>query len=230
MKLLFPLMGALFLFGCSKGDKPAIFEFPVKDAPMSVPNESDPPDDLEVVTFGGGSFWGVEEIFHQTKGVYSAVSGYMGGLALDANYKAVSAGGTNHAEAVQVHYDPKEISFSEVLNVFWHLHDPTQLNKQGPDYGRHYRSVIFYHTEEQHALAEEARLKLNESRQFGDTIVTEIVPAMEFYKAEDPHQNFARRNPENPFVQSQLLPKLRELGLKIPGGADAKQPKGSAPQ
>ncbi len=184
---------------------------------MEVPDESKIPAGAEVATFGAGCFWCVEEVFHQTPGVLSAVSGYMGGTADDAKYKKVSAGLTDHAEVVQVHFDPGALSYDKLLDVFWKLHDPTQLNRQGPDWGRQYRSAIFYHSEEQAEIAKKSKQALADAKVHGrKPIVTEITKAMPFYDAEDYHQNFARLNPNHPYLRAHLYPKLKKLGMKIP--------------
>jgi len=197
----------------------------------TIPDESNIPADAEVVTLGGGCFWCVEEVFHQVDGVHAAISGYMGGEESDADYKKVAQGRTDHAEVVQVAFDPKVISFDELLEVFWNSHDPTQLNRQGPDFGRQYRSVIFYHSEEQKAAAEASKKKLQESgKHGGKDIVTLIEPEMGFYEAEDYHQNYARLNPGNPYIHQQLHPKLKKLGMEIPTGVTNNQIKGSGSQ
>lgn len=175
------------------------------------------PDNVEVVTFGAGCFWCVEEFFHQTPGVASTLSGYMGGTKENAVYKKVSSGKTDHVEVVQVYFDPSKISFDKLLDRFFELHDPTQLNRQGFDVGRHYRSVIFYHDETQKLASEKKIRELTEAEKFSKPIVTAVEEAKEFYLAEDYHQNYARLNPDNPYLHNVLFPKLRKLGLKIPG-------------
>lgn len=183
---------------------------------LPVPDESTRPDGAELGTFAAGCFWCVEEVFHQVDGVVSAVSGYMGGSAEDAEYRRVASGQTDHAEAVQVVYDPAKISYEELLDWFWKLHDPTQLNRQGPDVGRQYRSAIFYHDEHQREAAEAAKQRLNQSGAYAKPIATEIVAATEFYPAEPYHQNYARLNPANGYIQVHLVPKLKKLGLIVP--------------
>ncbi len=192
-------------------------------------DESNIPETAQVVTLGGGCFWCVEEVFHQVDGVYAAISGYMGGTKADAKYKKVAGGGTDHAEVVQVHFDPETIDFDGILKVFFKAHDPTQLNRQGPDYGRQYRSVIFYHSDAQKEAANAYIQKLEASDEYdsGD-IVTLVEPAMEFYEAEDYHQNYARLNPGNPYLHQQLHPKLRKLGMEIPTGVTNREIKGSS--
>lgn len=141
-------------------------------------------------TFGAGCFWGVEVTFRETKGVLDAAVGYSGGDMHDPTYHDVCTGRTGHAEVIEVVYDPAQISYEELLRVFWENHDPTQLNRQGPDTGTQYRSAIFYHTDEQRRVAEESKRQLNESGSFRRPIVTEITPASEFYRAEEYHQQY----------------------------------------
>jgi len=145
----------------------------------------------ELATFAAGCFWGIEAAFSKVKGVLSTRVGYTGGKTVNPSYEEVSSGRTGHAEAVEVVFDPSVISYRELVGIFWTVHDPTQLNRQGPDIGTNYRSAIFYHTPEQKSIAEESKKKVQESRRFGSrTIATEIVPAKEFYAAEEYHQKF----------------------------------------
>jgi peptide-methionine (S)-S-oxide reductase len=140
--------------------------------------------------FAAGCFWGVEEAFRQLKGVTSTTVGYTGGTMKDPSYKDVCTGTTAHAEAVEVEFDPKQISYDQLLSVFWQSHDPTTLNRQGPDYGTQYRSAIFYEDAEQEAAARRSKAELEKSGLFKRPIVTEIKPASEFYRAEDYHQQY----------------------------------------
>lgn len=145
----------------------------------------------ELATFGAGCFWGVEETFRNTKGVLNTAVGYEGGTVPDVSYEMVCIGNTNHAEVVQVEFDPAEVSYEKLLEVFWENHNPTTFNRQGPDVGTQYRSVIFYHSDEQKVVAEKSREELVSSGKWGDKkIVTQIVPAETFYKAEDYHQQY----------------------------------------
>lgn len=142
-------------------------------------------------TFGAGCFWHVEALFRQVKGVKSTTVGYLGGSLKDPTYEDVCSGQTGHAEVVQVEYDPNMVSYNDLLTVFWNNHDPTTLNRQGPDVGDQYRSAIFFHDAEQEATAKGSKEKLQSSDKFkGRKIVTEIVPASSFYKAEDYHQQY----------------------------------------
>jgi peptide-methionine (S)-S-oxide reductase len=147
----------------------------------------------ELATFGAGCFWGVEVTFRNTPGVKDALVGYLGGTLANPTYKDVCTGRTGHAEVVQVEYDPGEVTYEKLLDVFWANHNPTTLNRQGPDVGTQYRSAIFYHTPEQKKLAEEAKARLGESGRFRNPIVTEITAASTFYPAEDYHQRYLEK-------------------------------------
>lgn len=147
----------------------------------------------ELATFGAGCFWGVEVTFRNTPGVKDAVVGYLGGSLANPTYKDVCTGRTGHAEVVQVIYDPAEVTYDNLLDVFWENHNPTTLNRQGPDVGTQYRSAIFYHTPEQKRFAEESKAKLEASGRFRKPIVTEITPASTFYLAEDYHQRYLEK-------------------------------------
>ena len=145
-------------------------------------------------TFGAGCFWHVEDLLRKTKGVKSTQAGYIGGKLTNPTYEEVCTDTTGHAEAVQVEYDPNEISYDELLKVFWSNHDPTSLNRQGPDIGNQYRSAIFFHDEEQKKIAQKSKDELEKSGKFQKRIVTEIVPAPEFYKAEEYHQKYFQKH------------------------------------
>ena len=148
---------------------------------------------MELATFAAGCFWGVEEAFRQVPGVKSTMVGYTGGKTKNPNYIEVCSGLTGHAEAVQIEFDPTEISYVELLNIFWDIHDPTTLNRQGPDIGSQYRSAIFYHSEEQRKAAVESKRKLQDSERYNRSIVTEITPASEFFPAEEYHQHYIEK-------------------------------------
>jgi peptide-methionine (S)-S-oxide reductase len=150
---------------------------------------------VETATFAGGCFWCMEEALDKVNGVLSTTSGYMGGHKANPTYEEVSAGGTGHAESVQIVYDPQRVSYSQLLDVFWHNVDPTTPDRQFCDRGHQYRSAIFYHNETQKRLAEESKAALEKSKPFRESIATEIVPASEFYPAEEYHQNFYQKNP-----------------------------------
>ncbi len=144
-------------------------------------------------TFGAGCFWGVEVAFRRVTGVTSTAVGYLGGALKNPTYHDVCTGETGHAEVVQLEYDPSLVSYDELLNVFWSLHDPTTLNRQGPDVGTQYRSAIFFHNVEQEAVAKESKEKLQSSSRYKRDIVTEITPASEFYRAEEYHQQYIEK-------------------------------------
>ncbi len=145
-------------------------------------------------TFAAGCFWHVEDLLEKTKGVKSTAVGYIGGQLINPTYDKVCTDKTGHAEAVEVEYDPNEISFADLLNVFWSNHNPTTLNRQGPDVGIQYRSAIFYHDKEQKEIAERSKQALEESGKYDQSIVTEIVPAPTFYKAEEYHQKYFKKH------------------------------------
>jgi len=147
----------------------------------------------ELATFGAGCFWGVEVTFRNVKGVKDATVGYLGGTMPNPTYKDVCTGRTGHAEVVQVEYDPAEVSYDTLLDVFWNNHNPTTLNRQGPDVGTQYRSAIFYHTPEQKRIAEESKKRLEAGGRFARPVVTEITPASAFYRAEDYHQRYLEK-------------------------------------
>jgi peptide-methionine (S)-S-oxide reductase len=148
---------------------------------------------MAIATFGAGCFWGVEAAFRQIKGVTGTAVGYLGGTLENPTYKDVCTGTTGHAEVVQVEYDPAAVSYEDLLNVFWTNHDPTTLNRQGPDVGIQYRSAIFFHTPEQEAAAKASKEALDRAGRFRRPIVTEITPASEFYRAEEYHQQYLEK-------------------------------------
>lgn len=162
----------------------------------------------EVATFGAGCFWCTEAQFQQLEGVEKVESGYSGGFVDNPTYTQVCTGTTGHAEVTNIHYDPSKISFDELLAAFWVAHDPTQLNRQGNDVGTQYRSVIYYHNEEQKQKAEEYKKKLNEEQAYSSDVVTEISPFTKFYKAEDYHQNYYNQNGSQSYCMFVVKPKL----------------------
>jgi peptide-methionine (S)-S-oxide reductase len=171
----------------------------------------------QIAVFAGGCFWGVDAVFKHVKGVSSVISGYSGGGARTAEYEVVSTGATGHAESVKITYDPSLISYAELLRVFFSVaHDPTQLNRQGPDVGSQYRSVIFYTNEAQKETAQAYITQLGESRVFSGPIVTQVVPLDRFYPAEDYHQNYLARHPYQPYILYNDMPKLRRLEQQFP--------------
>jgi len=167
--------------------------------------------------FAGGCFWGVEAVFAHVKGVKSATSGYSGGEAATARYTVVGSGRTGHAESVKVTYDPAVVSYGQLLKVFFSVaHDPTQLNRQGPDVGTQYRSAIFYSTPEQKRIADAYVDQLNRAKAFSRAIVTEVAPLKAFYQAEDYHQNYLALHPNEPYIVFNDMPKLAALKQQFP--------------
>ncbi len=173
---------------------------------MSIENEPS----LEKATFGGGCFWCIEAIFEEVDGVRDVRPGYSGGEVENPTYEQVCTGETGHAEVIQVTYDPRVVSYERLLEIFWRVHDPTQLNRQGADVGPQYRSVIFYHTPKQKEIAEQYKERLSASGVWEDPIVTEIAPYKNFYEAEADHQDFYRKNPQSAYCQMVIVPKLEK--------------------
>ena len=166
---------------------------------------------MEIATLAGGCFWCTEAIFKRLKGVTAVISGYAGGDVKNPTYHEISAGQTGHAESIKITFNPKVISYQEILGVFWHLHDPTTINRQGSDSGTQYRSIIFYHSQKQKRMAEQSKRQIAESGLYKDPIVTQIVPYTTFYKAEDYHQNYYERNKDYPYCKLMIDPKLQKL-------------------
>ena len=187
------------------------FPDPIKD--IHVTGSASP----QTAVLAGGCFWGVEAVFEQMNGVADVVSGFAGGSQLTAHYSIVSGGATGHAEAVRITYDPANVTYGQLLKVFFAVaHDPTELNRQGPDDGPQYRSSIFYASDDQKTIAEAYIHQLNGAHVFTRPIVTTVVPLKGFYPAEDYHQNFLARNPDYPYVVVNDLPKLRALRAAFP--------------
>jgi len=172
---------------------------------------------MAIATLAGGCFWCIETVFNQLRGVESAVSGYMGGHTANPTYKDVCNGDTGHAEVVQVSFDPGMISYRELLDVFFTLHDPTQLNRQGNDVGTQYRSAIFWHTPEQKLEAEAVIAELTSAKAFGAPVVTEVTEATTFHLAEDYHQRYYEQNPYQPYCQFVVAPKVAKVRAKFGG-------------
>ena len=170
---------------------------------------------MDIATLAGGCFWCLESAFNRLRGVESAVSGYMGGALENPTYKQICSGQTGHAEVVQVRFDPSEISFQDLLEVFFALHDPTTLNRQGNDVGTQYRSAIFFHTPEQETQARAMVDSLTNERVFSSPIVTEITPATTFWPAEDYHQGYADQNPAQPYCMFVVAPKLAKFRTRF---------------
>ena len=166
---------------------------------------------IKEATFGAGCFWCIEACYAEMKGIVEVYPGYTGGQTLNPTYNQVCEGNTGHAEVARIVYNDEEITFEELLEVFWFIHNPTQLNRQGNDIGTQYRSVVFYHDEEQKRITEEYKARLTEEEVWELPIVTEIVPITNFYKAETYHQNYLALNPENMYCQSVVRPKVEKF-------------------
>lgn len=195
------IISLIFIFAFSFFDNTT----PKKETKMIEENN------IELATFGSGCFWCTEAIFEQLKGVKSVVSGYSGGEGENPTYKEICGGKTGHAEVTQISFDPNIISFTELLEVFWKTHDPTTLNRQGADIGTQYRSVVFYHNEEQEKLAKEYKSKLNAANIFNTAIVTEITKFDKFYSAEDYHQDYYEQNKTQQYCSLVITPKLEKF-------------------
>jgi len=165
----------------------------------------------EIATLAGGCFWCLEAVYDQVKGVERVESGYMGGQLPSPTYQAVCGGDTGHAEVVQISFDPKTVSFADLLDVFFVIHDPTTPNQQGNDVGTQYRSAIFYHSPEQKRIAEEKIAQFSRDRVFDDPIVTELSPATQFYMAETYHQEYFEKNPYQPYCRFVVAPKVEKF-------------------
>jgi peptide-methionine (S)-S-oxide reductase len=165
----------------------------------------------EKATVGGGCFWCVEAAFKELDGVEAVTSGYAGGHADDPTYREVCTGNTGHAEVVQVEYDPDALSYEDILEIFFTVHDPTQLNRQGPDVGSQYRSIVLYHDDEQRRLAEEYIAALDEEGGYDDDVVTEIEPLETFYRAEEKHQDYFEKNPADAYCTMHAQPKVEKV-------------------
>ena len=186
--------------------------------PVPATDEAVAPDaSLRTAVVGGGCFWGIQDVFQHVKGVVSATSGYSGGTAATAHYEVVSSGTTEHAESVQVTYDPKQITYGQLLRVFFAVgHDPTELNRQGPDTGVQYRSVIFYRDAEQQRVAEAYIAQLQAAKVFPRPLVTRVTPLKAFYEAEGYHQDYARRHPHDLYIVYNDAPKVEHLQREFP--------------
>lgn len=204
------LVGTLFCLGAQAGDAPSLPDPRIDAAPTKSARE-------ETTVFAGGCFWGVQAVFQHVKGVKEATSGYSGGAAGRAVYTEVSRGNTGHAEAVRVVFDPSKVSYGQLLKIFFSVvHDPTQLNRQGPDTGPQYRSAIFYTSGDQHEIAAAYVAQLQRAKAFPRALVTEITPLAAFYPAEAYHQDYVARHPDDPYVAFNDLPKLAQLKAAFP--------------
>jgi peptide-methionine (S)-S-oxide reductase len=178
---------------------------------ISLKANSDMKENRELATFGGGCFWCVEAIFERVKGVYSAESGYSGGHVKNPSYKQVITGRTGHAEVVQISYDPAQVSYAELLEIFFKTHDPTTLNRQGADVGTQYRSIVLYHDDQQKALADKIIKELDGEGIWRDPIVTAVEPFEVFYSAEKYHQEYYENNPNAGYCRVVITPKLEKF-------------------
>jgi peptide-methionine (S)-S-oxide reductase len=197
---------------CNAGDRPAAnIPSPAMDAALATTKGE------QTTVVAGGCFWGIQAVFQHVKGVISATSGYSGGAAKTAEYELVSNGDTGHAESVKITYDPSQITYGQLLRVFFSVaHDPTQLNRQGPDTGTQYRSSIFYASDEQKRIAEAYIAQLDKAKVFPRVIVTQVVPLKAFYPAEDYHQDYAAHHPDNPYIVYNDAPKVANLRQQFP--------------
>ena len=187
-------------------------DIPTMENPKSqIPNPKSQVQGMDTATFGAGCFWCVEAQFQMLEGVVKVESGFSGGSMKNPSYRDVCNGNTGHAEVCNIVYDPKKISFEEMLYAFWQTHDPTQLNRQGNDVGTQYRSAIFYHNENQKQLAETYKKKLNDEKVYDNPVVTEIAPFTVFYKAEDYHSNYFNNNGEESYCQFVIKPKVEKF-------------------
>lgn len=196
---------------CYGADRSVVVPNPAVDATLA------PTNSQETAVIAGGCFWGIQAVFQHVKGVISATSGYSGGAANTAEYERVSNGDTGHAESVKITYDPSQITYGQLLRVFFSVaHDPTELNRQGPDTGSQYRSSIFYGSDEQKRIAEAYIAQLDKANVFARPIVTQVVALKGFYPAEAYHQDYAARHPDNPYIVYNDAPKVTNLRQEFP--------------
>jgi peptide-methionine (S)-S-oxide reductase len=198
--------------GCTASDKAvAAVPNPALDAPIATTKGE------QTAVLAGGCFWGIQAVFQHVKGVINATSGYSGGAANTAEYERVSTGESGHAESVKITYDPSQITYGQLLRVFFSVaHDPTQLNRQGPDSGSQYRSAIFYNGDEQKRIAEAYIIQLDKAKVFPRPIVTQVVPLKAFYAAEAYHQDYAAHHPDSPYIVYNDAPKVAHLRQQLP--------------
>lgn len=182
---------------------------------IPMPNSPVPSTSFEIATLAGGCFWCLEAVYTQLKGVVKSISGYSGGSIPDPSYRLVCSGTTGHAEVVQVTFDPQQISYKELLEIFFTIHDPTTLNRQGNDVGTQYRSAIFYHNPQQKAIADQVIQEFEAARIWDNPIVTQVAPLNAFYPAEEYHQDYFKRNPTQPYCQVIIAPKVAKFRQKF---------------
>jgi peptide-methionine (S)-S-oxide reductase len=214
VKITLTLCGALLIFAALRhGSASAAITLPNPTVDESLSTQKG----QSTLVVAGGCFWGVQDVFQHVKGVTSATSGYAGGTKKNPDYEEVSSGSTGHAESVEIIYDPSQITLGQLLKVFFSVaHDPTELNGQGPDSGTQYRSAIFFATPDQQRIAQAYVDQLNQAKVFSSPIVTQIAPLKSFYRAEDYHQNYATNHPDNPYIATFDLPKVKHLQQQFP--------------
>lgn len=199
------------LISCSSGSSQS-----QEDQPVIAQKTSAELAKYKKAYFASGCFWCVEAIFESVRGVEEAISGYSGGKEANPTYEQVSRGSTGHAEAVEVYYDPDVVSFETLVEVYYGSHNPTTVDGQAPDFGKQYRSIIFYQNDEEKKIAEDYKAKLEASGKYDEPIATEIVPFKKFWVAEDYHQNYERNHPDQPYVKNVSIPRLRKFQAKYP--------------
>jgi peptide-methionine (S)-S-oxide reductase len=208
------IVGAIFL-----GVRQMAIGQAMRRQPIPAPNvdESHTTGHNETAVLAGGCFWGVQSVYNRVKGVEHTTAGYAGGSAATATYDQVTTETTGHAESLEIHFDPSKLSYGTILRIFFSVvHDPTQLNRQGPDVGTSYRSAIFYTNEEQRRVAEDYIAQLDAAHVFPSKIVTQVVPLKAFYNGESYHQDYADKNPNNPYIQVCDVPKMAALKVQFP--------------
>ncbi|MCX2720443.1 peptide-methionine (S)-S-oxide reductase MsrA [Lentiprolixibacter aurantiacus] len=213
-KWIIPVLALFITASCQSKNKSKKSQETQKKTEKVEPDTKLSPQDLEkyeTAYFASGCFWCVEVIFENVKGVAEVISGYAGGTEENPTYEQVSYGKTSHAEAVEVYYDPKVISFTELVQVFFGSHDPTTLNRQGPDRGPQYRSIAFYKNDSEKKVIEAYIKALTDNRVYDRPIVTEVMPFTIFYKAEEYHQDYERRNPDNPYIRNISIPRYNRF-------------------
>lgn len=208
--LLVVLCSLVAVLDCSSTNAAVGIPSPIVDAPLAKAKSQ------QTAVIAGGCFWGIQAVFQHVKGVTKVTSGYSGGAANTAEYELVSSGTTGHAESVRITYDASQVSYGQILRVFFSVHDPTQFNRQGPDTGSQYRSAIFYSGEEQKHIAEAYITQLEKVRAFPSAIVTQVVPLNAFYSAENYHQDYAVHHPHDPYIVINDLPKIAHLRRYFP--------------
>lgn len=205
MKYIFTILSCCLILLCISNSALG------QTSPKMDNNSKDKTDKLAQATLGAGCFWCTEAVFEELKGVKKVMAGYAGGNVKNPSYSLVSTGLTGHVEVARIIFDPSVISYKQLLTVFWHVHDPTTLNRQGADVGTQYRSVIFYHNKKQRKIAEKSKKEVGKSGLWDDPIVTEIEPLENFSKAENYHQNYYKNNPNAGYCQVVIAPKLKKL-------------------